>query len=541
MTPQQRLQSPQKEGRLLLASQAYETRRVKSQYRIAQLYSVPCTSLRDRLSGVRPKAVAHIHQRKLQPTEEQSLVQWILDLDRRGFPPHIIDVRRMADVLLAGRGQNPLPLPVGKNWVSRFVNNQPELQTKWNRKFHSQRARCEDPVKIGAWFKLVEETRQAYGILDEDAYNFDETGFMMGVAATSKVVTSSDTIGQATAVQPGNRDWVTTIETINASGWSLPPFVILSGKMHQASWYRDLPADWVIAVSDNGWTTDELGLEWVKHFNRHTESRTKGAYRLLILDGHSSHATPEFDQYCAENKIITLCMPPHTSHLLQPLDVGCFSPLKTAYGHEVGELARQGVFHIDKNEFLYTYPRIRTLVFSEQNIWSGFRATGLIPYCPERVLTCLTVVRTPSPPGTAAGEAAAWTAETPRTTTQLAQQAQLVRALLQRQSQSPTTHAIAQLVKGCQLAMNSAAILAEENSKLHVANHRQRRKCQQQRQYIARGGALQAQEGRALVAEAEIGVVEGDQTQPSQARTRAPPTCSKCHVQGHNRTQCRAI
>jgi hypothetical protein len=89
--------------------------------------------------------------------------------------------------------------------------------------------------------------------------------------------------------------------------------------------------------------------------------------------------------------------------------------------------------------------------------------------------------------------------------------------------------------------MNSATILAEENSKLRAANHRQQRKRQQQRQYIARGGVLRAQKGRALVAEPEMGVVEGDQTQPSQARTQAPPMCSKCHVQGHNRTQCRAI
>jgi hypothetical protein len=162
----------------------------------------------------------------------------------------------MADVLLAARGQDPPPPPVGKNWVSRFVNSQSELQTKWNRKFHSQRARCEDPVAITAWFKLVEETRQTYGIPDQDVYNFDETGFMMGVAATSKVVTSSDTVGRAVVVQPGNRDWVTTIESINASGWCLPPFVILSGKLHQASWYRDLPDDWVVAVSDNGWTTN---------------------------------------------------------------------------------------------------------------------------------------------------------------------------------------------------------------------------------------------------------------------------------------------
>ena len=106
----------------------------------------------------------------------------------------------MADVLLASRGQDPPPPPVGKNWVSRFVNSQPQLQTKWNRKFHLQRARCEDPVKINAWFKLVQDTRNAYGIPDQDVYNFDETGFMMGVASTSKVVTSSKTVGRATVV-----------------------------------------------------------------------------------------------------------------------------------------------------------------------------------------------------------------------------------------------------------------------------------------------------------------------------------------------------
>lgn len=201
-------------------------------------------------------------------------------------------------------------------------------------------------------------------MLDDDVYNFDETGFMTGVAATSKVVTSSDTTGRAVTVQPGNRDWVTAIECINAPGWCLPPFVILSGKQHEASWYRHLPPDWVLAVSDNGWTTNKLGVEWLKHFDRHTASRTYGVYRLLILDGHSSHATPEFDQYCTEHRIITLCMPAHTSHLLQPLDVSCFSPLKRAYGHKIQELARQGLYHIGKIDFPTVYPQIRPAVFT---------------------------------------------------------------------------------------------------------------------------------------------------------------------------------
>ena len=159
-------------------------------------------------------------------------MHWILALDQRGFPPQIIDVRRMADTLLAARGQDPPPQPVGKNWVSRFINTQPELQTKWNRKFHWQRAKCEDPDIIRAWFQLVDKTRQAYGVLEEDSYNFDETGFAMGVAATSKVVTSSDTIGRAVTIQPGNREWVTVIEGINATGWAIPPFIILAAKLH---------------------------------------------------------------------------------------------------------------------------------------------------------------------------------------------------------------------------------------------------------------------------------------------------------------------
>jgi hypothetical protein len=138
----------------------------------------------------------------------------------------------MADVLLASRGQDPPPPPVGKNWVSRFVNSHSQLQTTWNRKFHSQRARCEDPVKINAWFKLVQDTRNAYGIPDQDVYNFNDTGFIIGVALTLKVVTSSKTVGRATVVQPSNREWVTAIECINASGWYLPPFVILKGKLH---------------------------------------------------------------------------------------------------------------------------------------------------------------------------------------------------------------------------------------------------------------------------------------------------------------------
>ena len=134
----------------------------------------------------------------------------------------------------------------------------------------------------------------------------------------------------------------------------------------------------------------------------HTKSRVLGTHRLLVLDGHGSHATPEFDAYCLENNIITLCLPLHTSHITQPLDVACFSPLKTAYSQLVLDLARQGIFHVDKADFLAMYQRARGKIFIESNIQSGFRATGLIPYNLGRVLDTL-LVYTPSPPTTLHG------------------------------------------------------------------------------------------------------------------------------------------
>ena len=153
----------------------------------------------------------------------------------------------------------------------------------------------------------------------------------MGVIATAKVITGTDRAGRPRTVQPGNREWVIIIECINALGVAIPPLIIFEAVMHQAAWYKNdiIPHDWSIGVSDNSWTTNEIGLTWLTEvFDKHTKDYTVGTYRLLVLDGHNSHVSPEFDRYCLDHQIVVLCMPAHSSHLLQPLDVGCFSVLK---------------------------------------------------------------------------------------------------------------------------------------------------------------------------------------------------------------------
>jgi hypothetical protein len=242
------------------------------------------------------------------------IVSHILDLDLRGFAPTYAAVRDMADKLLAARGAGQ----VGQKWPANFVKRTDSLKARFNRPYDRQRALCEDPVLIKSWFNLVEQTKAKYGICDDDVYNFDEAGFIIGKITTHLVVTGSERRGRPKSIQPGNREWVTVIAAINAAGWSIPPFLILAGKHHISAWYEEaeILRDWVIAVSDNGWTTNELGVEWLKHFNAYTKARTVGARRLLILDGHESHHSLEFQQICKESNIYTLCMPPHSSHLL---------------------------------------------------------------------------------------------------------------------------------------------------------------------------------------------------------------------------------
>ncbi|KJZ70722.1 hypothetical protein HIM_09906 [Hirsutella minnesotensis 3608] len=153
--------------------------------------------------------------------------------------------------------------------------------------------------------------------------------------------------------QPGDRTWVTVIEGVNATGWALPSTIIFEGKVHQSTWYRTgIPRNWVIGVSKNGWTNNNIGFKWLTEvFDKHSRHRVVGKYRLLLLDGHGSHFTPEFDDFCKKNSIVWLCYPPHSTHLLQALDFGCFSALKSSYGRLVQEKAELETFHIDKIDF----------------------------------------------------------------------------------------------------------------------------------------------------------------------------------------------
>jgi hypothetical protein len=109
----------------------------------------------------------------------------------------------------------------------------------------------------------VEETQTKYGIGDDDVFNFDETGFMMGMISNCMVVTNAERLrSRARVAQSGNPEWVPVIQGASARGWAIPPFIIVAGRFELSNWFdgRVLPQDWVPATTHNRWTNNVEGL-----------------------------------------------------------------------------------------------------------------------------------------------------------------------------------------------------------------------------------------------------------------------------------------
>ena len=174
--------------------------------------------------------------------------------------------------------------------------------------------------------------------------------------------------------------------------------VIVSGALHQEWWsITSIGGDTLIAILDTGYFNDVLCFKWIKHFERFTKTRQHGKWRLLLLDGYGSHCTEEFFDFCDDHYIIPYCLSPHTTHLLQPLDVVCFQPYKHFHAEAIDAATRTGCSDFNKLEFFAALSTVRKQAFKRTTILSAFRHAGLIPLNPGVVLRKLPAA-TPSPP-----------------------------------------------------------------------------------------------------------------------------------------------
>jgi hypothetical protein len=107
-----------------------------------------------------------------------------------------------------------------------------------------------------------------------------------------------------------------------------------------------------------------------------------------MLDGHGSHCTLDFLERCHKRRILVAIYPPHSTHRLQPLDVSLFNPLATYYSQALDAHTRRslGLSSISKRDFFAIFYPAFDKAFTEENIRSAWRKTGIEPWDPAQVL-----------------------------------------------------------------------------------------------------------------------------------------------------------
>lgn len=466
---------------------------------IARTYEVPVTRLRRRLQGRQSKQERPATNRKLSDDQELAVCQYLDRLDTIGTSARLQMVSSCANAILQSAHTGPEPAPlIGDHWAPRFLQRHPEYFIRKQQTIDADRKNAHQPNDILAWFEKYRSVCEEYNIQHGDQYNFDETGFRIGIGRDQWIITR-DPNRQAYLASSTNRELVSVCETISADGVVLPPMLIVPGVIHQEPWYvaTSIPDDYLIATSDTGYNNDDLTIKWLAHFERFSAKRQVGAHRLLLLDGFGSHCTKQFIDYCDRHKIIVFCLPPHSSHLLQPLDVVVFQPYKHYHAEAVEVATRMGCGDFDKCEFLDKIHSIRQQTFKPSTIRSAFQATGLIPYNPSIVISKLREAAPTStiPPNQFSGIPSG----IPLTIASLKTQGDEL--LDQAQEMSPEfQHRLKLVLQGGLALAQSGALAMEHLENTRAADQaRSARSRAHSRRQIQKGGVLYASEARQMV------------------------------------------
>jgi hypothetical protein len=329
----------------------------RSSYRkIAAKHGVSYSTLSRRHKGVQGSITTKaVNQQKLHPTQEAELILYLKDLTKRGLPPTREMTRNFASQIAKKE--------VGEGWVTRFLaRNNNHLISQWTVGMDAVRHHADSESKYKLYFDLIYQKIIQYEVEPRHTYNMDEKGFMIGITGRSKRIFSKQVWEQKevrASLQDGSREWITILACVGADGEPLPPSLIYqatSGSI-QSSWVKDIQAgehQVFVTSSPSGWTNNDIGLAWLEQvFDRHTKPKARSSFRLLILDGHGSHLTMDFIEYCDQHKILLAVFPPHSTHTLQPLDVVMFKPLSSSYSKELTNHLHksQGLLAIKKGDF----------------------------------------------------------------------------------------------------------------------------------------------------------------------------------------------
>ena len=291
-------------------------------FRPTKIYNVPKSTLHDRISGKVRHGDKPGPKPYLSSTEEKELADFLVDVAKVGYGRTRKQVCTIAGSCAHDKGRLESPVVASHGWFVRFMQRQPQLSVRKGDPTANVRMECLTEEVISDYFALLKEEMTKGNFMNSPnrIYNVDETGISLdGHAPRVIALKGQKKVRYRTS---GNKNQITVIACVSASGQCIPPFVIFDAKRLNNDWRKDEVPGCSYGLSDKGWV--DSGLFKGEHFIEHAVSARP---LLLLLDGHSSYYQPELINFTKQYEIVLFCLPTHTTHENQPLDASILKSL----------------------------------------------------------------------------------------------------------------------------------------------------------------------------------------------------------------------
>lgn len=354
-----------------------------SMRKASEMYAVPYSTLNNRFHAAHP--LTYGGQPALDEQSEILLVNALQTCAEWGFPLKPIDIRRITQQYLNKLGiiekrfTNNMP---GEGWFNGLMKRHPRLTIKLAENTKRVRAAVTYEI-IEDYFRNVSEIIR--DIPAQNIVNYDETNFVDDPGAVKVVMKKGSKHAYRTL--DTTKSSTTVMFAIAADGTRLPPYTVYKAKHLYEGWKEGGLPGAIYNRSPKGWFDSELFDDWFRTVALPFFRKLDGT-KLIIGDNLQSHITVSVIEECENNDIKFVLLPPNSTHMLQPLDVAYFRPLKASWKRVLEEwkLKNRGV--LPKTVF----PRmLKTAVEGlgnreMNNILAGFKACGLVPFNPDAVL-----------------------------------------------------------------------------------------------------------------------------------------------------------
>ena len=338
-------------------------------------YNVPKSTLHDRITGRVAFGSHSGPTRYLSEAEEKELVVFLLGCASLGYPRSCKEIIGLVQKVMFEKGQK---VKVTTGWWNSFRKRHPNLTLRNPEPLAHARAVCCSDDVINRYFDLFEQTLEDNGIADKPCqlFNCDESGFPLNPSPPKVIVAKGEK--HPYCITTGDKSQITVLSCCSAGGYVMPPLVVFDRKSLKPEMTVGEVPGTMYGLSDSGWMDGELFDNWFRHHFLTYAPPVRPV--LLLLDGHSSHYTPSLISKALEEGVIIFCLPPHSTHLTQPLDSCAFSSLKSCWKDECHKfmLSNPGKV-VSRYTFSQVFSKAWVHAMTMQNIITSFRITGLYP------------------------------------------------------------------------------------------------------------------------------------------------------------------